>query len=1093
MSPRIARTLAALCLIGCAPVTSSDGAARPDLQARLVTVPDWSTSGAWISKPAGDVNGDGYDDVLLGDPTSDVPASNAGSAVLHLGSATGLSSAPAWSITGSVADERVGKVSAAGDVDADGYDDVLVSAYGASLYGESNEGIVWLYRGGPAGLSAAPAWTLEGNAVSAYVGRHLAAAGDVDGDGYDDVLISGANDSLGLYRGGPGGLAALPDWTITGSSMDWLGRVTGGPGDVDGDGYDDVVLGLHGGPGAVRVYLGSPTGLSVVPAMTWEGDPQRATFGFGGALALGDLDGDGFDDLAIGSEAYDLGVVEIHRGSPSGLSVDPIWTLTPVADWDFGQSVACAGDVDGDGDDDLVVGSNTFGAVYLGSASGPMAVAALTRETYRPAVSTAGDVNGDGYDDVLIPYGTYPNGTLAIELYDGRPLADTDADGFPDLLDLCPGRPDPTQGDLDGDGVGDACDTPELAIGGTVVHSGTVDLVASGVGVGEQVEFWAAEGTGGAGPCPLHLGGLCLDLGAPAARLGTAIAGADGVATLTANVPALVLADGQYVVQAAIRRGGAGSVASPVVAVDPYLDWDGDGLLDATEGLLGTDPTSTDTDGDGLSDLFELANPHHDPTSADTDGDGVDDGVDVCLAGDDLLDVDADGVPDACDLCPSDADPGQADADGDGLGDVCEGSPLSAPTVLSAPGVDVAFGYSLAGAGDVNGDGYDDVVVGAPFAETQPGGDDGAAVVYLGGPTGLSVVPAWGAFGASDARLGWSVDGVGDVNGDGYDDVAAIGSGGANSRALVHLGGPGGPVSPAAWSYDGGFGCTRVDGGGDVDGDGYDEVLVGCWIAPSGSLELFSGGPNGPSTVADWTATSLQSDDPPVIATGDVNGDGYGDLVVGERVWSSIDGDGLGRVSLFLGAASGLSHVPLWSAVGSTDEELGKAVAIGDVDGDGYDDVVASTGRGAVQLWSGTPLGPWGDPITLTDGYGDSAFGAALATADVNGDGFEDVLVGAPNTTHPEIQEGAALLFLGSPEGPRATAAWQHESDVAAQPIGWPHYGYASVDYGGRVASAGDIDGDGLEDVLIDARGYDYTLAGQAGVGLIYVHLGQVP
>ncbi|MCB9699021.1 MAG: FG-GAP repeat protein, partial [Alphaproteobacteria bacterium] len=1056
----------------------------------------------------GDVNGDGYDDVVASAPNTDVPFLEGGAAYLYLGSANGPSTVAAWSIAGTADGQRLGTVAGAGDVDGDGYDDVLIGVPAATGTAAS-EGVALLFRGGAGGLAAAPSWQVWGGVENASLGRSLAGAGDVNGDGYDDVLVhsipnGNSAGTLSLYYGSAQGLGTVAAWTAVGTSNgEWFGEVMDAAGDLDGDGFGDFVVGTasgNGSLGAAHVYFGSAAGPSV--ATTLSGDQLGA--GFGASVAgIGDVDGDGFDDLAIGAPDQDggRGALVVHRGTAAGVSATPAWRLSPDGQT-FAERVAGVGDVDGDGFDDLVVtgaaGQNA--EVHLGSALGPLSLPVVIVQSDQNRsnlqVAGGGDANGDGVDDVLVAAPRY-DGTEVdggrVLLYAGRFLLDGDGDGVPDVNDVCPTVADPEQVDTDGDRVGDRCDRPLLDLAGTVISGGDADLVASGVGVGEQVVFWAAVGSGGAGPCPASLGGLCLDLGPSGVALGSAIADGNGVATLTATVPGLVVADGRYVVQASVRRGpgGARSVTSEVLDVYEHLDWDGDGLLDAVEGAIGTDPALTDTDGDGLSDLLEL-DPHLDPTSPDADGDGVDDGADLCLAGDDALDTDGDGVPDACDLCPLDADPGQVDADADGLGDACEGAPLALAAVLGSPVRGTSFGTAARSAGDVNGDGYDDVIIGAPGFDT--GAAVGAVGVSLGGPGGLAPAPVWLTVGNTAlGQVGNTVAGAGDVNGDGYDDVLI---GVATSEGLVrlHLGSSAGPISPAAWQVQGtspGDACGyNLMNATDVDGDGYDDVLVGC----AGRVDLYLGGPAGPGPSPAWTTTT----DADQLATGDLDGDGYDDVILGESRWDDTSGvptrQDAGRVLVFSGAPGGPGAQPTWVIRGLVaSDRLGRGVAVADVNGDGYQDLLASFGidqvaEGGVRIWHGSPVGPWGAPTVLAADIPGTNFGAGLANAgDVDGDGYDDVLVGATTYSHPELREGGAYLFLGSATGVAASAAWLGESDQAG--------GSSTPRYGSVVSAAGDVDGDGLSDVLVAAPDYDADGPGGAWDfdGRVWLYRGRTP
>ena len=166
-----------------------------------------------------------------------------------------LVTSPSWTAESDQAGAFFGiSVGTAGDVNGDGYSDVIV---GAPLYdnGESDEGRAFVYHGSPAGLSAAAGWTAESDQASAQFGVSAGTAGDVNGDGYSDVIVGAHWYDNGEFRegrafvhhGSPTGLSATAGWTAEGDQPDaQFGSSVGATGDVNGDGYSDVIVGAHG-------------------------------------------------------------------------------------------------------------------------------------------------------------------------------------------------------------------------------------------------------------------------------------------------------------------------------------------------------------------------------------------------------------------------------------------------------------------------------------------------------------------------------------------------------------------------------------------------------------------------------------------------------------------------------------------------------------------------------------------------------------------------------------------------------------------------------------------------------------------------------
>ncbi|MCZ7586892.1 MAG: integrin alpha [Deltaproteobacteria bacterium] len=309
----------------------------------------------------GDVNHDGYDDVIVGAP--DYPTGQRyGIALLYLGTASGLDNSPAWSVQGSrYGSEFSYSVASAGDVNNDGFDDVIIGAHrweDPSI----NEGAAFLYLGSKTGLSTTHSWTKQGNQTSAYFGKSLASAGDINKDGYDDVLVGAPIYTNGqsnegrayLYYGMSTGLNTSPAWTAeVNVAYANLGSSLSSAGDVNGDTYTDVIVGADhytndGGTGtetyegAAFVYYGSPSGLSTSDNWHYESNQSYANCG-SAVSGIRDVNHDGYDDVMVGCPGWNgindyEGVVLVFYGSASRIAVIPklglyLWASGRQSGW----------------------------------------------------------------------------------------------------------------------------------------------------------------------------------------------------------------------------------------------------------------------------------------------------------------------------------------------------------------------------------------------------------------------------------------------------------------------------------------------------------------------------------------------------------------------------------------------------------------------------------------------------------------------------------------------------------------------------------------------------------------------------------------
>jgi hypothetical protein len=449
-----------------------------------IVATDLTELGAAVGS-AGDVNRDGYDDIIVGAPRSD-------RAFVYHGSSAGPSFAPDWLIQ--VDHSRLGhSLGTAGDVNGDGYDDVIVGApLFDSLY--VDQGRAYVYLGGPAGLSHPWAWTADGTQLRERFGWSVGAAGDVNGDGFDDVIVGACFAEVGMVNGGLAqvflgsatGPEPTPVWSFAGNDPDGcLGDAVGTAGDVNGDGFDDIVVGEsgysgdHSAEGRALVFHGSPAGPSTSPDWTVESDQDNAGLGSGVGTA-GDVNDDGFDDVLVGASKFTNGELNegaawVYLGSSGGLSSNPHWSVEgDLANLNFGGTGGGVGDVDRDGLVDLLVGGSILDSsdpvrarLYLGTSGGLEttsvweALDPSSANRVGGALAFAGDVNGDRHADIIVGQENY-DGKGAVFVYFGGECVDADVDGLCREDDCDDANPycttDCTDADDDGYCVTSDCD-----------------------------------------------------------------------------------------------------------------------------------------------------------------------------------------------------------------------------------------------------------------------------------------------------------------------------------------------------------------------------------------------------------------------------------------------------------------------------------------------------------------------------------------------------------------------------------------------------------------------------------------------------------
>ncbi|KAA0991213.1 FG-GAP-like repeat-containing protein [Dyadobacter aurulentus] len=843
---------------------------------------------------AGDVNGDGYSDVIVGAYKYDNGQVDEGAAFLYYGSASGINIASPVMLQSDQKDAKFGcYVSSAGDINKDGFSDIIVGAF---LYdkGQTNEGAAFVYYGSAQGISTTASVILESNQAEANMGNRVGLAGDVNGDGYSDVLVCAWTYDKGqtnegvvfLYHGSAAGLNTNTPVIIEANQAEaMMGFCSSGAGDVNGDGYSDILIGARHydkgqtDEGAVFIYHGSALGINPNNAATiLESNQANAYLGHSASTA-GDVNGDGYSDIIAGAIMYDKGQTNegaafVHYGSAQGINVVAATTLeSNQAEAQFGNSVASAGDVNGDGYSDVIVGAMLYdngqsneGAafIYQGGQTGISTTPISTLESNQASaqfgcsVTSAGDVNGDGYSDVIAGAIFYDNG--------------------------------------------------QVDEGGAFVWNGGANNVSP-------------------------ISSLKLEGNKPLAQMGWSIAnvgdvngdGYDDIGIATDGYD-----NGQTGEGAVFIYHGAhtGLNPQPIVKIEGNQE----------HARMGNIASAGDVNGDGYGDII----------------------IGVPLYG----------------------------ANNAGAAFIYHGSAQGIINTIKAKlegqqEEDGNFGNSVACAGDINGDGYSDVIVGAPGLDVeQQHSDEGIAFVYHGSGNGITNNAITKINGSSNGFNMGAVAGLGDVNGDGFGDVAV-----------------GSPFYSEVEAYEGAI-MVHYGSALGVKAN-YDLVLQ------SGKAECRLGGN--------------------VSRAGDINGDGYMDLVAGATHYTSGQLTE-GALYVYYGSQGGITTVPKIIESNVAYGYFGSCVASGgDVDGDGYSDIlVGSLGysngqpnEGAAYIYQGSESGLNSNYSFKLEGNQESAFlgNSVSGAGDINGDGFSDIIMGAHQHDNGQLNEGIVYIHYGNGNG----------------------------------------------------------------------------
>jgi hypothetical protein len=441
---------------------------------------------------AGDINNDGYDDMIIGAPNYPSGKHVGRAYVIYGGptsnliniNLTSLTSSQGFTITGINNQEFTGSsVSSAGDINNDGYDDMII---GAEDYPSgSGVGRAYVIYGGPTSnlininltsLTSSQGFTITGINNQEFTGSSVSSAGDINNDGYDDMIVGAFGYASGsevgrayVIYGGPtsnlininlASLTPTQGFSITGiNEYDITGSSVSHAGDINNDGYDDMIIGAEDYPsgsevGRAYVIYGGPTSnlaninlASLTPTQGFSiTGINNGEFTGSSVSSAGDINNDGYDDMIIGAPGYPsdngVGIAYVIYGGPTSnlaninlTSLAPTqgFSITGINNQEFtGSSVSSAGDINNDGYDDMIIGAPYYpsesgvGRAYViyGGPTSNLAninLASLTSsqgftitginidEYTGSSVSSAGDINNDGYDDMIIGAPYYPS------------------------------------------------------------------------------------------------------------------------------------------------------------------------------------------------------------------------------------------------------------------------------------------------------------------------------------------------------------------------------------------------------------------------------------------------------------------------------------------------------------------------------------------------------------------------------------------------------------------------------------------------------------------------------------------------------------
>ncbi|EDX78238.1 FG-GAP repeat domain protein [Coleofasciculus chthonoplastes PCC 7420] len=1010
---------------------------------------------------AGDINGDGIDDAIIGAPytRSDGVSSifGAGETYVVFGQSGGFNATLDLSqLDGNNGfvlngiDERafLGRSVSGGDINGDRIDDVIIGARWANPNGKRSAGETYVVFGQNESFGASVdlsqldgnnGFVINGIDVDDLLGYSVSGAGDINGDGIDDLIIGTGNTEVYIVFGQSEGFNATFDLSQLDGSNGFVinassGRLVSVAGDINGDGIDDIIISApyarpNGNDLAGETYIvfGKEGGFDASFNLSQLDGSNGFVlngideFDFSGSSVntAGDINGDGIDDLIIGApeadtNVYDAGETYIVFGKEGGfdasfnlsqLDGSNGFIINGIDEFDeSGSSVSGAGDINGDGIDDLIIGAHyaetniyDAGEAYIvfgkkGDFDASFNLSQLDGnngfiingidgigEIGEPgsSVSGAGDINDDGIDDLIIGAPSAdPNGILGAGV---TYIVFGNANNPPEL-------------DFNGDMAGTdfAAFLTFLEVAAPIVDRTNLTLTDPDSTTLEKatVKIGNLQDVG-AEILDANTGGTNISASYNPSNGTLTLSGEDTVANYqqvlrtltynnTASTPDLTERIIEFLVSDELGKINNTTVAKTILTFLNLAPNSSFNLsqMDGSNGFVLNGIDEFDQSGFSVS------------SAGDVNGDGIDDLIIGAPS------ADPNGIRFAGETYIVFGQSGGFDASSN-LSQLDGSNGF----VLNGVDIDDFSGHRVSGAGDINGDGIDDLIIGAPSAD--PNGISGAGETYIvfgqsgGFDASFNLSQLDGSNGfvingvdAGDG-LGWSVSNAGDVNDDGINDII--------------------------------ISAPEADPNG-IYGAGESYVIFGSSSFTVASLDLSSlNGNNGfvINGIDEFDRSGLS-----VSGAGDINGDGIDDLIISA---SSADPNGIrfaGETYIVFGQSGGFDA----------------SFNLSQLDGSN------------------------GFVLNGIDEFDRSGLSVSSA-GDVNGDGIDDLIIGAPSADpNGNSEAGETYVVFGQSGGFDATFNLSQLDGSN----GFVINGIDEFDISGlSVSSAGDVNGDGIDDLII--------------------------